>query len=61
VPDFTGLSMREAFTRARAQGLQVEVNGTGYVTQQRPAPGTPLAGERRLALWLAPSEAVASP
>jgi len=51
-PSFLGLSRREALTRARASGWDVEVTGVGYVSAQTPAPGAPLATERRLALRL---------
>jgi cell division protein FtsI (penicillin-binding protein 3) len=51
-PSFLGLSRREALTRARASGWDVEVTGVGYVSEQTPAPGAPLATERRLALRL---------
>jgi cell division protein FtsI (penicillin-binding protein 3) len=60
-PNFIGLSLREALTRAQADGWQVRVTGTGYVAEQHPAPGAPLATERRLALRLVPEEAIASP
>ena len=60
-PSFIGLSLREAFARARAGGWEVKMTGTGYVQEQRPPPGTPLAAERRLALFLAPGDTVASP
>ncbi len=38
-PDFTGLSLREAVSRARALNLQVEIHGHGYVVGQAPLPG----------------------
>jgi cell division protein FtsI (penicillin-binding protein 3) len=60
-PSFIGLSLREAFARARAEGWEVQMTGTGYVQEQRPPPGTPVAADRRLALFLAPGETVASP
>jgi len=60
-PSFLGLSLREAFARAQATGWHLQVSGTGYVRDQRPPPGTPLASERRLALRLVPGQDVASP
>ncbi len=39
-PNFQGLSMREAVTRASALKLQVTVRGHGYVVRQSPAPGS---------------------
>jgi len=43
-PDFRGLSLRSAFALARARGLNLESDGTGYVVEQSPAPRTPLSG-----------------
>jgi cell division protein FtsI (penicillin-binding protein 3) len=64
-PSFLGLSRREALARARASGWDVEATGVGYVRDQVPAPGTPMAPEpaaRRLALRLVPdATASASP
>jgi cell division protein FtsI (penicillin-binding protein 3) len=60
-PSFLGLSLREALTRAQATGWEVQVTGSGWVREQRPAPGSPLAADRRLALWLVPGGATASP
>ncbi len=39
VPDFVGLSLREAIEKARALKLKVEMRGNGYVVKQSPAPG----------------------
>jgi cell division protein FtsI (penicillin-binding protein 3) len=39
VPDFVGLSLREAVERARAMKLRVKMRGNGYVVKQTPAPG----------------------
>jgi cell division protein FtsI (penicillin-binding protein 3) len=61
MPSFLGLSRREALTRAHADGWDVEVSGIGYVSEQSPAPGAPLAAARRLALRLAPDPVTASP
>jgi cell division protein FtsI (penicillin-binding protein 3) len=38
-PDFTGLSLREAFALAHRMTLNLEVSGTGYVVSQDPARG----------------------
>ena len=54
-PSFLGLSRREALARARASGWDVEVTGVGYVHEQVPPPGSPLARDRRLALRLVPA------
>jgi len=39
VPDFVGLSLREAVERARTMKVRVKVLGNGYVVKQSPAPG----------------------
>jgi cell division protein FtsI (penicillin-binding protein 3) len=51
-PSFLGLSLREAFARARATGWDVRASGTGWVAAQKPEPGAPLPAERRLSLEL---------
>ncbi len=38
-PDFIGMSLRGALALARAERLSPEIEGTGYVVAQRPAPG----------------------
>lgn len=52
VPSLLGLSLREALTRAHASAWAVDVEGSGYVTAQAPAPGARVPEERRLALTL---------
>ncbi|MFQ5852096.1 MAG: penicillin-binding transpeptidase domain-containing protein, partial [Candidatus Binatia bacterium] len=52
VPDFLGLSMREAITKARALSLEVEIHGHGYVVQQSPVPGAGWRGQETLTLTL---------
>lgn len=39
-PDFIGLSLREAVTKAQSLNITVRVRGNGYVVRQSPAPGT---------------------
>ncbi|MET0500826.1 MAG: penicillin-binding protein [Candidatus Binatia bacterium] len=39
VPDFVGLSLREAVEKARALRVKVKMRGNGYVVRQSPAPG----------------------
>jgi cell division protein FtsI (penicillin-binding protein 3) len=39
VPDFVGLSLREAVEKARAMQVKVKMHGNGYVIRQSPAPG----------------------
>jgi cell division protein FtsI (penicillin-binding protein 3) len=52
VPDFTGLSLREALERARALKLRIEVRGSGYVVKQFPVAGSPWDGAEILTLSL---------
>jgi cell division protein FtsI (penicillin-binding protein 3) len=40
VPDLTGLTVRGALNRAVAEGLSVEISGSGLVTEQFPRQGT---------------------
>lgn len=44
VPSFLGLSMREALVKAQRLGLDVKLDGSGYVVEQQPPPGTPSDG-----------------
>jgi cell division protein FtsI (penicillin-binding protein 3) len=47
VPDFVGLSLRQAITKAKALNVPVEFRGFGYVVKQSPAPGmAPPKGEK---------------
>lgn len=47
VPNFRGMTMRAVLAEAAAQGLAVEVDGSGVARAQFPSPGAPLpAGER---------------
>lgn len=53
LPDFTGLSAREAVAQSSRLGLRPVLNGRGVVARQAPLPGAPIpaAGER-VELWL---------
>lgn len=47
VPNFSGKTMRAVLAEASAQGLPVQVDGSGVARAQQPSPGAPLrAGER---------------
>jgi cell division protein FtsI (penicillin-binding protein 3) len=46
MPDFRGLAMRDVLSRARRQGIEIQVDGHGWAVHQEPAPGTPLADRR---------------
>ena len=39
VPDFLGLSMREAVEKAQSLRISLKMQGSGYVVKQTPAPG----------------------
>jgi len=39
VPDFLGLSMREALEKAQSLRITLKLQGNGYVVKQTPAPG----------------------
>jgi hypothetical protein len=39
VPDFVGLSLREALEKARTMKMKIKMQGNGYVVKQSPAPG----------------------
>jgi cell division protein FtsI (penicillin-binding protein 3) len=43
-PDFTGLSLRRALKRAHESGVNIIVEGSGYVISQTPSPGAALEG-----------------
>ncbi|MGE0520527.1 MAG: penicillin-binding transpeptidase domain-containing protein [Candidatus Binatia bacterium] len=50
VPSFLGLPMREALVRAHAEGWNVRLEGSGYVTRQLPMPGA-VAADGSLTLY----------
>lgn len=52
VPDFVGLSLRQAVDKARALKVRVEMRGNGYVVKQSPAPGKTWGKEETLTLEL---------
>lgn len=55
VPQFEGLTLREALHAARAAGLRVQSEGSGLVVAQKPAAGTELASRiRTVTLTLSP-------
>ena len=43
LPDFTGLSKRDIMNLVNSNGIQVKINGSGWVKSQNPAPGTPVS------------------
>lgn len=42
LPDFTGLSKRDIMNLVNSNGIQVKINGSGWVKSQNPAPRTPV-------------------
>jgi len=52
VPDFVGLSLREAVEKARTMKMKVKMLGNGYVVKQSPAPGGRWSGDAVLLLSL---------
>jgi cell division protein FtsI (penicillin-binding protein 3) len=52
VPDFVGLSLREAVEKARAMRVKVKMHGNGYVIRQSPVPGQRWSEEDILVLNL---------
>ncbi len=52
VPDFIGLSLRQALGKASALNLKLQVRGSGYVVEQSPAPGASWGEDEILTLNL---------
>jgi cell division protein FtsI (penicillin-binding protein 3) len=52
VPDFVGMSLREAIEKARAMKVRVKMQGNGYVVKQSPTPGGRLTENDTLVLNL---------
>jgi len=46
MPDFTGLTIRQALKKARAHSIDLKVSGSGWAIQQYPRPGAALRGNR---------------
>ncbi|MDI9569623.1 MAG: penicillin-binding protein [Pseudomonadota bacterium] len=44
MPDFRGLTIRDALRKAKGKNIEVKVLGNGWAVDQRPLPGTPLTG-----------------
>ena len=52
VPDFVGLSLREALAKAQSMKVKVRLQGNGYVVKQAPAAGSAWNEEEALVLDL---------
>jgi cell division protein FtsI (penicillin-binding protein 3) len=56
IPDFSGLTAREALSRSAELGLEVRLNGQGFVAEQNPLPGAELQrASASVELWLTAS------
>ncbi len=44
MPDLKGLSLRKSLRLLQGINVELKIQGTGRVTQQRPQPGTSLKG-----------------
>ena len=52
VPDLAGLPLRRLLPLLELTDVAVALHGSGYVTRQDPAPGSPLAAGSTLHVWL---------
>ncbi len=55
MPDFSGLTLRQALAHASKLGVLPDVDGWGRVVSQTPAPGQPLGDDRHVTLVLSPA------
>jgi cell division protein FtsI (penicillin-binding protein 3) len=46
VPDFLGLTIREAMKKAKARSIDLKISGSGWAVRQHPLAGQPLGEER---------------
>ncbi len=46
MPDFSGLTIREAMKRAKSRSIELQVIGSGWAVRQSPQAGSMLGGER---------------
>ncbi|PKN17568.1 MAG: penicillin-binding protein [Deltaproteobacteria bacterium HGW-Deltaproteobacteria-6] len=46
MPDFTGLTIREALKRAKSRSIELQVSGNGWAVSQAPGAGSVLGDER---------------
>lgn len=52
LPDFTGISKRELLPLLDLKNIKLSINGSGWVTSQTPAPGTPVTENMVIELYL---------
>ena len=43
MPDFRGMTIRDALRKAREKGIELNVSGNGWAVSQVPAPGVAIA------------------
>jgi cell division protein FtsI (penicillin-binding protein 3) len=46
MPDFTGLTIREAMKKAKSESIELKISGNGWAVRQSPPARTPLVNER---------------
>jgi len=46
MPDFLGMTIREAMKKAKARSIELKVSGNGWAVRQYPEAQTPLGDER---------------
>ena len=52
MPDFTGFSKKELLPLTNLPEVKININGSGWVTSQNPAPGTPISQGTVIELYL---------
>lgn len=52
LPDFTGTSKKELLSLMAQNDIKININGSGWVTSQNPAPGTPVTQGMVIDLYL---------
>lgn len=56
VPDLSGWSLADSMKFAEAAGMKLKVQGNGFVTEQKPKPGSRVKGGSDLTLQLSPHQ-----
>jgi len=46
MPDFAGLTIREALKRAKSRSIELQVSGNGWAVSQAPSPGSVIGDDR---------------
>ena len=59
VPDFRGMTVREAVALAADRSLEINLMGSGFARRQRPVAGLPAPPGQRIAIQFSPSEMAA--